>query len=55
VHQLPGDVGAEHRHLALREVDDVGRAVDEDERQREAREDRAGCEAADDLLQEGSH
>ena len=33
--QRPGDVGREHRHLALREVDDAGRAVDQHERERE--------------------
>jgi hypothetical protein len=33
----------------------VGGAVDEDEREREAREDRPGREAADDLLDELGH
>ena len=55
VHQRPGDEGREHRHLTLGEVEDVGRAVDEDESQREAREDRALREAADDLLHVPDH
>ena len=33
--QRPGDVGREHRHLALREVDHLGRLVDQHERERE--------------------
>jgi len=55
VHQRPRDVGGEGRHLALGEVDDVGGAVDENERQGEAREDRAGGETAHDLLDEIRH
>ncbi len=34
--QLVGDVRRRHRELALREIDDAGRAVHEDEREREA-------------------
>ena len=41
-----------HRHLALREVDHLGRAIDEHECEREAREDRALREACDGLLRE---
>jgi hypothetical protein len=52
VHQRPGDVRREGRHLALREVDDVGGAVDEDEREREAGVDRTGGEPGRDLLEE---
>ena len=44
--QRPRDVGREHPHLALREVDDVRRAVDEHEREREARVDRPVSEPA---------
>ena len=51
VHQRPGDESRERRHLALREVDDVRRSVDEHEREREAPVDRARREAARDLLQ----
>ena len=34
--ELVGDVRRRHRELALREIDDAGRAVHEDEREREA-------------------
>ena len=50
--QRPGDVGREHRHLALGEVDHPGRAVDQDERERERGVDRPGAEPGDDLLEE---
>jgi hypothetical protein len=53
--QRPADEGREHRHLPLREVDDVRRAIDEDEREREQRVDPAGGEAAHDLLPEVRH
>ena len=53
--QRPGDVGGEHRHLALREVDHLGRLVDEDERQRERAEDRAVGEPGDQRLEELLH
>ena len=36
VDERPGDEGREHRHLALGEVEDAGRAVDQDERERPA-------------------
>ena len=39
--ELVRDVGRRHRELSLREVDDAGRAVDEDEREREAAVDGA--------------
>jgi hypothetical protein len=52
LHQLPRDVRREHRHLSLREVDDVGRAVDENERERETAEDAAAREPRDRLLGE---
>ena len=42
--ELPGDVGCRHRELALGEVDDAGRAVDEDECKGEAPVDRADRE-----------
>ena len=51
-HQLVGDVCREHRELALREVDDVRRAVDEDECQREAAVHRAERDALDGVLGE---
>ena len=54
-HQRPGDVGGEHRHLALGEVDDAGGAVNEHERQREQAVDAAGGETRDDLLEELRH
>ena len=55
LHQAPGDERAEHRHLALREVDDAGGAVDQHEGEREARVDPAGGEPRDDLLEELFH
>ena len=42
--ELVGDVRRQHRELALREVDDVGRAIDEHEREREAAVDGADRE-----------
>ena len=54
-HQRPRDEGRERRHLALREVEDIRGAVDEDERQREARVDRPLREPAHDLLQKLGH
>ena len=50
--QLVGDVRRRHRHLPLREVDHLGGAVDEDEREREASVDDALREAGDGLLRE---
>ena len=55
VEQLPADEGREHRHLALREVDDPRRAVDQDEREREQRVDAAGRDPRHDLLEEVGH
>ena len=55
LHQRPGDVGREHRHLALREVDHAGGAVDQHERERERAVDRPVPEPADDLLEEVGH
>ena len=52
VDELVAHVRRRHRHLALREVDHLGRAVDEDERQREAAEDRALRKSRDGLLRE---
>jgi hypothetical protein len=53
--ERPREEGREHRHLALREVDDVRRPVDEHDRQREARVDGPEGEPADDLLRELLH
>ena len=53
--QRPGDVGRERRHLALGEVDDPGRAVDQHERERERAVDRRPRRARDDLLHEVGH
>jgi hypothetical protein len=50
--QLVADVGHRHPHLALGEVDHLGRAVDEDERERQAPEDRSLREARHRLLGE---
>ncbi len=47
LHQLVRDVRREHRELALREVDDVRRAVDEDEREGEGAVHRAEREPLD--------
>src|SRR5947207_1555443 len=55
VDQRPGEVGAEHRHLALRVVHDVGRLVDHDEGEREAPVDAARRETRDHLLDEDVH
>ena len=52
LHQLPGDVGRERRDRALREVDHLGRAVDQDERDREAGVDAAVRETGDGQLGE---
>jgi hypothetical protein len=52
VHQGPGHVGRERRHLALREIEHVRGPVDEHQREREARVDRALGEPAHDLLHE---
>ena len=53
--QRPGEVGREHRHLALREIHQVGRLVDHHQRQRDAGVDAAGGEAGEDLVQEEVH
>ncbi len=53
--QREGDERREHRHLALGEVDEAHRVVDEDEREREAGEDPADRDAADDLLEKRLH
>ena len=55
VEQLPADEGREHRHLALREVDDARRAVDQDEREREQRVHAARRDPRDDLLENVGH
>src|SRR5215207_1485183 len=54
-HELPADVGREHRHLALGEIDVVGRHVDHDQRQRDAGIDGAVGQAGRDLLEELFH
>ncbi len=53
--ELPGEIDRERRHLALREVDDARRAIDQHQRKRERGVDRAGREAFHDLLQEELH
>src|SRR5262249_48849444 len=50
-----GEVRAEHRHRALGEIHDVGRLVDHDEREGQARVDAAGGEPGDHLLDENIH
>ncbi len=50
--ELIRDVRRRHRELALGEVDHFRRAVDQDEREREAAEDRALRETGDRLLRE---
>ena len=52
--QPPGDERAEHRHLALGEVDDAGRTEDQDERERDGAVDRARGDPVDDDLDEPS-
>ncbi len=51
-HELVGDVHHRHRHLALREVDHLGRAIDEDEREGEAPEHDAGRNSGHGQLRE---
>ena len=50
--QLVGEVRRRHRHLALGEVDHLGGAVDEHERERQAGEDRALRQSGHRLLRE---
>jgi hypothetical protein len=50
--EAPRDIGAEHRHLALGEIHEVGRLVDHHQREREARVDAAGGESRQDLVKE---
>jgi len=49
------DESREHRHLALREVDQAHGVVDEDQGEREARVDAAGRDPAEDELEELLH
>ena len=49
------EVGREHGHAALGEVDQPGRLIHQHDGQRERRVDRAGREAVDDELDEGAH
>ena len=53
--QPPGDVGAEHRHLALGEIEVVGGLVDHDHRERHQRVDAADRDPGQQLLQEQVH
>ena len=54
-HQLPDKVSGQHRHFALREIDDTGRTITEDKRKRERRVDRAIRETVDNLAGEKIH
>jgi hypothetical protein len=47
VKDLPGDKGREHPHRSVREVEDAGGAIDEDDAKRGQREDGADAEADD--------
>ena len=53
--ELPGQIGREGGHLALSEVDDVGRPVDEDQRQREGAVDRPRRHPVENKLNEQCH
>ena len=53
--QRPGDVGAEHRHLALGEVEVVGGLVDHHHRERDQGVDAAERDPGQQLLQEQVH
>src|SRR5437764_442908 len=53
--QLRVDVHAPHRHRALREVDDAGRPVDQEQAGAESDVDRAQAEPQDGELQVGAH
>ncbi len=55
VDQRVRDERGEHGHLALREVDEAHRVVDQDECEREARKDAANCDPAHDLLEKLLH
>ena len=55
VHQLPGEIGREHRHLALGEIDELRRLVNHHQRQRHDRIDPAEREARSHLMQELAH
>ncbi len=50
--QHVGDERAQHRHLALGEVDDAGRLVDQHQRQRDGGVDEAVVQPVEDTLQE---
>ena len=52
VHQLPCEIGREHRHFALSEIDQLRRLVDHHERQRHNRIDTPEREARRQLMQE---
>ena len=52
VHQLPGEIGREHRHFALGEIDQMRRLVDHHQRQRHDRVDPAERETGRQLMQE---
>src|SRR5712692_4365641 len=52
VHQLPGDEGREHRHLALGEIEVIDRLVDHHHGKRDAGVDTAGRESGQHLVQQ---
>ena len=47
--------GGDHRELALREIDDVGRAKDQHETERHQRIDRADADAREEKLEDEVH
>ena len=55
LHQLPGDEGREHRHLALREIQVVDRLVDHHHGERHAGIDAARREPRQHLMQKQFH
>jgi len=54
-HQLPGDKGRKHCHLALGEIEVVDRLVDHHHGERHQRVDATGRQSGHDLLQEQFH
>ena len=55
LNEHPGDIGGEHRHLALGEIHRFGRLMDHDERQGQARVDGTRGETRENLLEELLH
>ena len=55
IDHAPGEIGREHRHLALREIHQLRRLVDHHQRERHDRVDAAEGEAGSELMQRTSN